>query len=285
MLTVSRLCVDLGGRTVLHGVSAAVPTGGWLAVVGPNGAGKSTLLRAVAGLVEHRGSVEVGGLALAPGTDRRRRARAVAYVPQRSVLPPTMTVTDYVLLGRFAHHSYLGAETSRDRRVTAAVVERLGLAALAGRPLGQLSGGEGQRAVLARALAQEAPVLVMDEPTTSLDMGHSQLVMELTDELRRETGLTVLWTVHDLNLAAQYADAVLLLHDGRVATYGPAEQVLHPATVSRYFGATVEIVAGSHGPVVVPVRPLPRAAAYAGAGAAGPGPAERPQPNETRSSK
>ena len=125
-----------------------------------------------------------------------------------------MSVTDYVLLGRSAHHSYLGAETARDRRVAAAVIERLALGEFAGRRLGELSGGEAQRAVMARALVQEAPVLVLDEPTTSLDLGHSQLVLELADELRQEKGISVVCAMHDLTLAAQFAEDLLVLSHG-----------------------------------------------------------------------
>lgn len=253
MLDIEEATVVLGGTTVLHGVSARVGRGAWLGLVGPNGAGKSTLVRAVLGLVPYQGRVRIAGREYGPA-EHRRRARAVAYVPQRPVLPRSMTVTDYVLLGRSAHHSYLGAETARDRRVAAAVLERLQLAPFARRPLGQLSGGESQRAVLARALVQEAPVLVMDEPTTSLDLGHSQLVLELTDELRREKGLCVLCAIHDLTLAAQYASQLLVLADGSAVLSGPPAEVLTEANISRFFGARVEILPGLSGPAISPVR-------------------------------
>ena len=165
-----------------------------------------------------------------------------------------MNVTDYVLLGRSAHHSYLGPETARDRRVAAAVLERLDLSAFAQRPLGELSGGESQRVVLARALVQEAPVLAMDEPTTSLDLGHAQLVLELTDQLRREKGLCVLCAIHDLTLAAQFAERLLVLSEGRAVAAGPAPEVLTEQNVWRFFGAEVEVLAGRSGLVVSPVR-------------------------------
>ncbi len=169
-------------------------------------------------------------------------------------MPRSMSVTDYILLGRSAHHSYLGPETARDRRVAAAVLERLELSSFAQRPLGELSGGESQRVVLARALVQEAPVLVMDEPTTSLDLGHAQLVLELTDQLRREKGLCVLCAIHDLTLAAQFAERLLVLsHGGAVATGAPAE-VLTEANVWRFFGAEVEVLAGRSGLAISPVR-------------------------------
>ncbi|MGD0811135.1 MAG: ABC transporter ATP-binding protein [Acidimicrobiales bacterium] len=253
MLDIQRVSVVLGGVTVLSSVSARVERGGWLGVIGPNGAGKSTLVRAVTGLLSYEGEIRIAGEAFAR-TDQRRRARSVAYVPQRPVLPRSMSVTDYVLLGRSAHHPYLGAETARDRRVTATVLERLQLGPFAKRLLGDLSGGESQRVVLARALVQEAPVLVMDEPTTSLDLGHSQLVLELADELRRENGLCVLCAIHDLTLAAQYSERLLVLSRGRAVLSGLPAEMLTEANIRRFFEADVEVLEGASGPAVSPVR-------------------------------
>ncbi|MGO9658667.1 MAG: ABC transporter ATP-binding protein [Acidimicrobiales bacterium] len=253
MLEVEAASVVLGGVTVLARVSARVESGGWLGLVGPNGAGKSTLVRVVAGLVPYEGRVLIAGREHA-ASDWRARARSVAYVPQRPVLPPSMSVTDYVLLGRSAHHSYLGAETARDRRVAAAVIERLALGEFRGRRLGELSGGEAQRAVMARALVQEAPVLVLDEPTTSLDLGHSQLVLELTDELRQEKGISIVCAIHDLTLAAQFAEDLLVLSHGRAVASGVPAQVLTEANIKRFFGAEVEVLASRSGPAVTPVR-------------------------------
>jgi iron complex transport system ATP-binding protein len=254
ILEIENVSVALSGVTVLDAVSARVDQGSWLGVVGPNGAGKTTLLRAVAGLVSYEGKIRVAGRV--PNVSRRREvARLVSYVPQRPVIPQAMLVTDYIMLGRSAHHSYLGAPTRRDRQVVAAVLERLELTAFAGRPLGQVSGGECQRVVLARALAQEAPVLVMDEPTASLDLGHGQLVLELADELRRERSLCVLCALHDLTFAAQYSDRLLVLADGRVVACGSASEVLTQESVEEIFEASVEIIDGKSGIAVTPVRP------------------------------
>lgn len=254
MLEIHDVSVELGSTTVLSGVSLQVDHGSWVGLVGPNGAGKTTLIRAIAGLVDYHGEIRIAGHG-APHERRRAAARLVAYVPQRPLLPSAMSVTDYVLLGRSAHHPFLGAETRRDRRVVAAVLERLELAALARRPLGEVSGGEAQRAVLARALAQEAPVLVMDEPTSSLDLGHGQLVLELADALRHEHGLTVLSALHDLTLASQYADRLVVLSKGRVMLDGRAPEVLDPAVISAVFGASVEVLQGKNGLVLAPTRP------------------------------
>lgn len=246
--------VLLGGATVLSEISVRVEPGTWLGVIGPNGAGKSTLCRAVMGLVPYQGTISALGRKMG-ACDRRQWARLVAYVPQRPVLPPSMTVGDYVLLGRSSYHSYLGAESARDRRVASAVLDRLELGPFAHRQLGHLSGGESQRAVLARALAQEAPVLVLDEPTTSLDLGHAQMVLGLADQLRRENGLSVLCTLHDLTLAGQYSDRLLLVSQGRAVLAGPSAQVLSAGNIRRFFEAEVEVLDGRSGPVVAPLRP------------------------------
>lgn len=255
MLELQDITVRAGRSVVLSGISLHVEAGSWAALAGPNGSGKTTLSRAVVGLVPHDGAVAIGGTRFASGRGGRARARSVAYVPQRPVLPAAMTVTDYVILGRFSHHSYLGAETARDREVARSLMERLELGHLANRPLGQLSGGEAQRAVLGRALAQQAPALVMDEPTSSLDLGHAQSVLELVDELRREHGLTVLWAVHDLSLASQYACTLMVLSEGHAALCGEPSAILSAANINRIFGASVEIFEGPSGRVVAPVRP------------------------------
>ncbi|MCW2885702.1 MAG: transporter related protein [Streptosporangiaceae bacterium] len=244
-----------GGRPVLSAVSMDVPCGSWLAVIGPNGAGKSTLLQAVAGLLPCSGEVTLGDAPAGP-LRPRRRARLVAYAPQNPVLPEDMTVFDYILLGRSPYIPYLGRESVHDRSISTDVLERLDLTALAARTLGHLSGGERQRVVLARALAQRTPVLLLDEPTTALDLGHQQQVLELLDRLRLADGLTVVTTLHDLSLAGQYADRLLLLSDGRVAADGPAASVLTSEMVAAHFSAHVRVTPGADGrPQLSLVRP------------------------------
>ncbi|MEV7807363.1 ABC transporter ATP-binding protein [Microbispora sp. NPDC088329] len=247
--------VTLGGRRVLTDVTLSAAPGRWLAVIGPNGAGKSTLLRAVAGLVPKEGEVLVDGTAV-DGLRPRRRARLIAYAPQSPALPPDMTVHDYALLGRTPYIPYLGSESARDREVTRSVLERLDLDGFASRPLGHLSGGERQRVVLARALVQQAPVLLLDEPTTALDLGHQQQVLELVDRLRLADGLTVVTTLHDLSLAGQYADAIVLLAAGRAVAAGPPGRVLAEPLLAEHFGASVRVETGADGrPLVHLVRP------------------------------
>lgn len=249
------LDVALGGRPVLKGVSLSVPAGSWTAVIGPNGAGKSTLLRAVLGLVPSHGEITVAGSGLA-GLKPRQRARLIAYAPQSPSVPVGMTVFDYTLLGRSPYIPHLGRESARDRAITAEVLDRLDLTAFASRPLDHLSGGERQRAVLARALAQQTRVLLLDEPTTALDIGHQQQVMELVDQLRLSDGLTVVTTIHDLTLAGQYADDLVLLSSGGVAAAGSPEEVLTRDAVEEHFGARVSVVPGPDGrPILSLERP------------------------------
>ncbi len=252
-LRARNVAVALGGARVLAGVSLDVAAGSWLTVVGPNGAGKSTLLRALAGLVPAGGIVELGGEPTA-GLRRREWARRVALVPQDPLVPPGMSVQGYVLLGRTPHLGPFAREGSRDVAVVARTLEQLDLAGLADRPLETLSGGERQRAMVARSLAQEAPVLLLDEPTTALDVGHQQDLLELVDRLRREHDLTVVSTMHDLTLAGQYADRLLLLDRGEVVVSGTPEEVLTQENLARFYGARVRVIVDGGALVVVPVR-------------------------------
>lgn len=252
-LDVEGLRVRLGGREILRAVTFDVPSGSWVCAIGPNGAGKTTLLHAVAGLVPFEGRVGLWGrqLGLYP---RRERARLVALVPQQPVIPDGVTVEDYVLLGRTPHLGVLGTERRADLTAVEGALGRLELLWAAERRLDTLSGGELQRVVLARALAQEAPLLLLDEPTTGLDLGHQIRVLELVDELRREHGLTVLSTMHDLTLAGRFADRFALLSRGRLVSRGSRSEVLDAAVIAEHFGASVRVIGdGDIGWAVVPV--------------------------------
>jgi iron complex transport system ATP-binding protein len=255
VITFTDLRVSYGDTTALAGVTQSVADGEWLGVIGPNGAGKTTLLNALVRLVSFRGEVTVCGRKAAR-LSRRELARLIAYVPQRPLLPPDMTVTDYVLLGRTAHIGFLRTETARDHRVCADVLDRLGLTAMAGRTLRAMSGGELQRLVLARALAQEAPVLLLDEPTSALDLGRRMDALELIDEVRAERDLTVLSAIHDLTLAGQFADRLMLLAEGRIAAVGPAASVLETELLATHFGAGVQVLTTDTGEIAVLSRRL-----------------------------
>ena len=176
-LELREVSVSYGRRMALAPFSDLVHSGEWCGLIGPNGAGKSSLLRALVGLVESTGEVLVDGAPLALRS-RRRRASLVAYVPQAPVLPDDMSGFEYVLLGRAPYVGYFGSESRHDKAMAVDVLERLDLQEFASRRLGTLSGGERQRLVIARALAQEAPILLLDEPTAALDIGHQQQALE-----------------------------------------------------------------------------------------------------------
>ena len=248
--------VAYGRQRVLDGVGLEVEDGSWLALIGPNGAGKTTLLRAIARLVPFTGEIELVGRASA-GFSRRELARLVAIVPQQPATPAWLTVSEYVLLGRTPYLRALEQEGRRDREAAARALDRLDLLGYAERRLETLSGGELQRAVVARALAQEASIVLLDEPTAALDIGHQQQALELLDELRRENGLTYVAAMHDLTLAAQYADRMVLLDGGRVVADGPPADVLEPTRLARHYDADVEIVDVGGRIAVVPRRPAP----------------------------
>ena len=258
-LRVTGLGVRFGRAVILDGVEVAVPPGSWTAVVGPNGAGKSTLLRAIAALVPHTGSVLLDGVDVAALPPRARAVR-IGYAPQIPTVPEGISVGDYVMLGRTPHRGLLAGASHADGVAVAAALDRLELDSLARRPMRTLSGGERQRAVLARALAQQPRLLLLDEPTAALDLGHAQQVLELVDELRLGAGLAVVSTLHDLVLAGQYADQLVLLAAGQVVAAGPAEQVLTEAALARYYGASARVELGPDGVHVHPVRRRPAGA-------------------------
>ena len=235
------VAVGYGDEPVVAGVDATVAAGRWLAVIGPNGAGKSTLLKAMAGILPFAGEIT--------GVDR-----GVAYVPQQPSLPAGMSTAEYVLLGRTAHLAWFRSESAADRRRVAAVLDRLDLGELAGRPVTELSGGEAQRATLARALVQEARILVLDEPTSALDLAHQIGVLELIDRLRHDHGLAVVTAMHDLTTAGRFADQLLLVAGGRAAASGTPAEVLTADVLSCHYGTPVSVLDGPDGVVVVPLR-------------------------------
>jgi iron complex transport system ATP-binding protein len=249
-----QLSVTLGDTRAVDGASLTIEPGEWVALIGPNGAGKTSVLRAIAGLVPTVGTIFLQGRA-EPLRSRRELAKVVALVPQLPETPPALTVAEYVLLGRTPHIGYLGSEGDGDRLLAAEAIDRLGLAAFIERTLGSLSGGERQRVVLARALTQAAPILLLDEPTSALDLGRQQEALELLDELRRQDGLTVISAMHDLSLAGQYADRLLLLDRGRIVADGSPDEVLTEDVIAACYHAEVRILRDGGNVFVLPRRP------------------------------
>lgn len=264
-VAVTGLRVGYGGRLVLDGVDLRVGPGQWVSILGPNGSGKTTLLRAVGAYLKPvSGTVTVDGRPAA-SFGRRELARLLAAVGVD--LPPDfpLAVGEYVMLGRIPHSSGWGWEDACDRQAVARALEQTGTAGLADRPMDRLSAGERQRAQLARALAQEPAVLLLDEPTVHLDISRQVELLDLLQRLRSETGLTVLAVLHDINLAALYSDLLVLMRDGRPVASGPPARVLTAETLEAVYGC----------PVVVqrhPLCPVPQVFVIPGraAGAAGP---------------
>jgi iron complex transport system ATP-binding protein len=253
VISIAGLTVRYDGAAAVDDVSHEMAAGEWVGLIGPNGAGKTSLLRAMVHLVDHEGTTSVDGASL-DAMGRRDLARLIAYVPQQPTLPPEITVADYILLGRAAHVGYFGMESAHDHQVCTALLERLDLGHMANRRLGTLSGGELQRLVLGRALAQEAPVLLLDEPTSALDLGRRVDALEIVDALRRERGLTVLSAMHDLTLAGQFADRLLLLSRGRVVASGTPAEVLDEGLLTEHFGLHVQVIRTADDELVVAPR-------------------------------
>ena len=252
MIELRDLSVRYDGKEAVRKLSLEIAPQEWVVFIGPNGAGKTSVLRALCGLLHFGGEIDLDGRN-ARTLKRRDLAQLIAFVPQKPETPAELTVAEYVLLGRTPHIGYLSAEGRKDREVATRALARLELLPFVERSLGSLSGGELQRVVLARALAQEAPILLLDEPTSSLDLGRQQQVLELVDSLRTD-GLTVVSTMHDLTLAGQFGDRLVLLHGGEVVAEGAPGDVLSESTLAEHYGANVRVVSDEDGIFVLPRR-------------------------------
>jgi iron complex transport system ATP-binding protein len=243
MLAIAGLSAQYSGTPVLHNITFEAAPGAIIGLIGPNGAGKSTLLRAISGAIApSAGAVRLGGRELGR-LSANERARLVAVVPQIAHMPAGFSVAEVVLMGRAPHLPRFGGESARDREVARAALARTDTLALAGRAAHTLSGGEQQRVLIARALAQEPRVLLLDEATAHLDLKHQVAVLGLVRQLARD-GMIVIAALHDLNLAAVYADRLALLRGGELLALGSPAQVLTPAWLRAAFD--VEALVGTH---------------------------------------
>ena len=246
-----------GAHSVLRDVSFGVARGEMLALAGPNGSGKSTLLALLSGVRRPaRGTVEIAGQDLAR-IDRRALARMIAVVPQDTASVFPYTVAEMVLMGRAPHRGALGLEGAHDHAVAERAMARTGVLELAARPVTELSGGERQRVIVARALAQEPQILLLDEPTTHLDLHHATRILDLIVDLNRSDGVTVVAALHDLTIAAMYFDYTVFLRAGVLAAQGPPRAVITEETIRDVFGAETRVAADDDG--VLTVRPRYRA--------------------------
>lgn len=250
----NELSVRAGSVALISDVTLNVEAGTWCTVVGPNGAGKTTLVETIAGLRRpSHGSVTIVGERVGSLSERERALR-VALVTQHPIVPSGMSVRDYVALGRTAYHGLLRPPSAGDRQAVADVLRRLALDEYAHRDVVTLSGGERQRMVLARALAQATMVMVLDEPITGLDLRHQITMLELLQKEVHECGLTVIATLHDLTLAGQFADRLVLLDHGRLVLDGPSGEVVRSKELADCYGMKLRVVDVDGADVVIPVR-------------------------------
>jgi iron complex transport system ATP-binding protein len=236
---VQHLRVTYGRQPVLHDLSFEVPAGGFFIIIGPNSSGKTTLLRALAGRVKPReGQVEIWGTPV-DQFSKKALARVVAVVPQQMPTDIPFTVQEVVLMGRSPHVGWMDLEKPTDLEMAQEAMTLTNVAHLAQRPLPQLSGGELQRVIIARALCQQPRLLLLDEPTAALDPAHQVNLMDLLAQLKAELGLTVVMVSHDLNLAAMYGEHLLLLNRGEVVQVGRPADVLTYEQLERAYGCAM----------------------------------------------
>lgn len=254
MIAVENIHFTYHNSPVLDGLDLKVGKGELVGIVGPNGSGKTTLMRLISGVLRpSMGRIWLDGDDLAK-LKPDRRARLVSVVPQNPTLPLSFTVLDLVLMGRNPHLKLLQWERRSDVDIATQAMQLTETGHLAGRTLSTLSGGERQRAVVAMALAQEAPILLLDEPTSNLDLAHQIKVMQMVRGIQRKRGGTVLVSMHDLTLAAQYCDRLVMLAAGRSYAEGPPEMVLTRENIYKVYDAEVLVFPHPQGgtPVVLP---------------------------------
>lgn len=264
MLVLQDISIQMRGKPILTQVNLTVPEGSTLGVIGPNGAGKTTLLRAVSGTIPvSGGSIYFRGKDLAK-LSILERARLIAVVPQARRLPAGFTCREIVMMGRTPHLNWMGRLGEQDKNLAEEAMRRTGILDMAGRFINELSGGEQQRVLLARALAQTAPILLLDEPTTHLDLQYQVTLLNLIRELVQSGGLTpgsgsltVLIALHDLNMVGYYADQVAVMVRGSIQSFGTPLEVLTPDTLSQAFNIPLKsIPQGENGknPLIVPAN-------------------------------
>lgn len=249
MLTAENVYYHTGGVDILHGVSVHIPRGRFVGIIGPNGAGKTTLMRVLAGVARPAsGRVLLEGRPLSETTDRER-ARVAAYMSQNPSIGFGFTVEDVVTMGRYAHRGPLAPLGAADREAVERAMAATDVVHLRERPVTDLSGGERQRVFLARTLAQQPRLLLLDEPTSDLDVRFQLEVLTLVRTLQQQHQLTVVMAIHDLTWAARYCDAILALKNGQAVAFGDTDAVLTESLIDEVFGVRSTVVRANGAPV------------------------------------
>ncbi len=254
MLKIDNLSVFYGDRQILHNIQLEVHSGEIVALLGPNGAGKSTLIRSISGVIPiRRGNIfvdqqDVTSLSI------MERARHISVVPQAVSMPPAFTVWETVLLGRTPYLNFLGQTSAKDESIARQALEQVDVVHLIEKRMDEISGGEQQRVLLARTLAQDTPILLMDEPTTHLDLSHQIDLLKLIKKQAKEKNLTVLVALHDLNLASMFADRIAIVQNGLLCVAGTPQETLTSEIINSVYNVPVHIVSHPEtgAPVIIP---------------------------------
>jgi iron complex transport system ATP-binding protein len=246
MLRIRSISVSYGETEILHQVSLAVNAGEVVSLIGPNGAGKTTMMRAISGVIPVKsGSVHIGDKDLSV-TPVSERAKLLAVVPQARKLTPEYTVQQVVMMGRTPYLGWLGNPSPGDADKANWAIDRTRISGLADRRVDELSGGEQQLVLVARALAQDAPVILLDEPTAHLDLRHQATILNLVHSLARERGLAVLMSLHDLNLVSIFSDRIALLDNGNILAIGLPNEVINQQQLSKVYQVPLDIIPHPH---------------------------------------